>query len=253
MDKRNLNWVTWGFLLLGITVMGLMLSGSLRRSSHITLPPPGAGTSQATEEDPFADNVLTVVEITPETVQAAIESLYRPERYRRTVTVEQIWNGGSGIYEIYAAVSGNWTRTDRTFPNGPARHTITDGQNIYIWYDGEDAVYAAPSGNLPADTEQFMPTYEDILELPTEDILTADYRMLLNIRCIYVETAEREGHTMRFWVSVEKGLLIAAERLAGENTVYRMGAPSLDETEPTLEDFTLPDGTVLFRGLESTS
>ena len=78
MDKRNLNWITWGFLILGITVMGLMLSGSLRRSSHITLPPPGAGTSQATEEDPFADNVLTVVEITPETVQAAIESLYRP-------------------------------------------------------------------------------------------------------------------------------------------------------------------------------
>ncbi len=251
MDKRNLNWITLGFVLLGLAAMGLMISGSIRRSSHITLPTPGAGTSQAATENPFANNALTVVEITPETVQAAIESLYRPERYRRTVTVEQIWNGGSGIYEIEAVVSGNWTRTSRTYPNGPARNTITDGQNIYIWYDGDDNVYAAPAGKLPSDTEQFMPTYEDILQLPPEDILTADYRTLLNIRCIYVETAEQEGYTMRFWVSVETGLLIAAERLQGEETVYRMGAPTLDDAEPTLNDFTLPDGTVLFRGLES--
>ena len=240
-----MNRVTWGFLILGLLVMGVMLSGSLRHRSHITLPPPGSELEPSSENDPFANNVLTVVEVTPETVQAVIGSLYRPERYRRTVTVEQVWNGGSGIYEVSAAVSGNWTRTDRTLPNGPARHTITDGQNTYIWYDGETEVYSAPTGDMSADTEQFMPTYEDILELPVEDILTADYRTLLNIRCIYVETAEREGYTLRYWVSVETGLLIAAERLAGEDTVYRMGSPSLDEAEPALADFTLPDGTVL--------
>lgn len=251
MDKRNLNWATWGFLVLGILVMVLMLSKSLRRSTHITLPPPGAELEQSAEGGPFANNVLTVVEITPETVQAAIGSLYRPERYRRTVTVEQIWDSGSGIYEISVAVSGNWTRTDRNFPNGPSRHTITDGQNAYIWYDGGEKVYSAPAGDISADTEQFMPSYEDILELPMEDILTADYRTLLNIPCIYVETAERNGYTLRYWVSVETGLLIAAERLAGEEAVYRMGAPSLDETEPSLEDFTLPDGAVLFRGMDA--
>ena len=251
MDKQKLNWVTWGFFILGIVVMGVMLSGSLRRSSHITLPPPGAELEESASNNPPADNMLMVVEITPQPGPAAISSLHRPERYRRTVTVEQIWDGGSGIYETSVTVSGNWTRTDRTLPNGQTRHTITDGQGTYIWYNEEDRVYFAPTGSISADAEQFMPTYEDILGLPTEKILTADYRTLLNIHCIYVEAAEQEGSTLRYWVSVETGLLIAAERLIGEETVYRMGAPTLEEAEPAMEDFTLPDGTMVFHNTDT--
>ena len=44
---------------------------------------------------------------------------------------------------------------------------------------------------------------------------------------------------------METGLLVAAEKLTGEETVYRMAALSVDLTEPTAEEFTLPDGTSL--------
>ena len=39
MDKRKLNWITWAVLAVAIAAAALMLSGSLNRTAHITLPP----------------------------------------------------------------------------------------------------------------------------------------------------------------------------------------------------------------------
>ncbi|MDE6456339.1 MAG: hypothetical protein K2L38_10655, partial [Dysosmobacter sp.] len=92
MDKRKLNWITWTVLAAAAALVALMLGGSLSRTAHITLPPseppmdPAAG-------DSAAGAALTVVEITPETVQAAIASLSRPENYGRSVTIEYFWSG----------------------------------------------------------------------------------------------------------------------------------------------------------------
>ena len=44
---------------------------------------------------------------------------------------------------------------------------------------------------------------------------------------------------------METGLLVAAEKLAEEETVYRMSALTVDETAPGDDVFTLPDGTVV--------
>ncbi|MCI8398255.1 MAG: hypothetical protein HFF90_02505 [Oscillibacter sp.] len=244
--RWKLDWVTWGFVVLVVLVVGLMMSGSLRRSSHITLPPPDESQGQAPEDNPSAVRGPTVIEVTPGTVQAAIGSLARPEAYRRTVKVEQLWTGGSGIYETAVTTAGPWTRTDRTIGSGHVRHTITGEDRTYIWYDGDSAVYEGPAGGISADAEQSIPTYEDILELPTEHIVTADYRTLSGLNCIYVETAEDRGYVLRYWVNVDTGLLVAAEKLLNGNTVYRMGAPSLELIEePSESDFALPDGRVL--------
>ncbi|MEI3363031.1 MAG: hypothetical protein V8R75_11015 [Oscillospiraceae bacterium] len=40
---------------------------------------------------------MAVVEVSPSTVQAAVKTLARPEAYRRTVTVEQLWSGGTAL------------------------------------------------------------------------------------------------------------------------------------------------------------
>lgn len=246
MDKRNLNWITWGFIVLTVLAAFLMLSGTLHRTSHITLPAPGDSQGQTAEDPDTNNDMLTVVEVLPETVQAAIETLSRPENYRRTITIEQFWNGGSGTYEITVTVSGPWTRTDRTMPDGRVRHTITGEGTAYVWYNNEETVYTAPAGEITADNEQSIPTYEDILELPVEEIAAADYRAASGLNCIYVETAQSaEGYTLRYWVSVDTGLLVAAEKLLDGSPVYRMGAPAVDQTETAAADFTLPDGTVL--------
>lgn len=247
MDKRKLNWITGMVLAAALVLAALMLGGSLTHTAHITLPPsdlprdPDAGDS--------GDGAsLTVVEITPETVQSAIASLSRPENYGRSVTIEYFWPGGSGKQELYTIVRGPWTRVDRGLPDGDTRISVTDGQMTYIWYGYEEdaKVCAAPAGSISADDEQSIPTYEDILDLPAEDIVQADYRALEELSCIYVETAaDSGGYSLRYWVSVENGLLVQAEKLLGDEAVYRMTSLYVDETRYDASRFTLPDGTVL--------
>ena len=242
--KRTQKLVTWGIVILVILVGLLMLVSNLRRSSRVVLP----DTSAAAEDPelPSGENGLTVVEVTPETVQAAVATLHRPETYSRSVTVEYLWSGGSKTAEMTVSVSGPWSRTDRTLPDGQVRHTVTDGETTYIWYNDENEFFSGPAGNVTPDMEQAIPTYEDVLSLPVEEIAQADYRMVSDVRCIYVETAEDDwGYTQRYWVSVDTGLLVVAERLQEGETVYRMASLTADQSVPDAGTFTLPDGTVL--------
>lgn len=244
MEKRKLKWLTWGVVIFMVLAVGLMLSGTLRRTTHITLPEAEPSTEQNSEGPSSIDGALTVIEVTPSTVQAAIATLARPESYRRTVTIEQLWNSGAGSYEVTVTVNGVWTRTDRTMPDGRARHTITGPETVYVWYNNEEAVYSGPVGAISADVEQSIPTYEDILELPVEQITAADYRTISDVYCIYVETTEdTAGYVLRYWVSVDTGLLVAAEKLEGNSTVYRMAALTADQTVETESSFQLPDGS----------
>ena len=82
------------------------------------------------------------------------------------------------------------------------------------------------------------------MELPPEQISTADYRTISGVDCIYVETVEDDGgYVLRYWVSVDTGLLTMAEKLECGTTVYRMAALSVDQTSVTEDSFRLPDGT----------
>ena len=246
MDKQKLNWITWAVLALAVAVLALMLGSSLNRTAHITLPSSDPPRDASAGDGGDGSGALTVVEITTETVQFAIASLSRPESYVRNVSVEYFWEGGSGKHELTAAVRGPWTRTDRSLPDGRTRVSLTDGEITYIWYGGGAQVYTAPAGDISADDEQSIPTYEDILDLPTEDISAADYRPLDALTCIYVETAADEaGYSTKYWVSVENGLLVQAERLLGEEAVYRMTSLYVEQVEADASRFTLPDGTVL--------
>lgn len=245
MDKRTQTIVTWGIVLLTAGIVALMLAGNLRRSSRVTLPDTSVAADDSAEL-PAEGSALTVVEVTPKTVQAAVATLSRPERYSRSVTVEYLWSGGSSTVELTTAVFDGWTRVERTLPDGQLRHTVTNGERTYIWYNDETTLYSGPAGEISADAEQTIPTYEDVLALPTEAITQADYRTVSDVRCIYVETAEDEwGYVQRYWVSVDTGLLVVAERLQDGETVYRMAALTVDQSALSAESFTLPDGTVL--------
>lgn len=237
MDKRRLTWITWAVLGAAIVIAALMLGQNLSRTAHITLPSSDPPRESAAEGG-AGPGGPAVVEITPETAQSAIASLSRPESYGRSVTVEYFWNGGGGRHELYTAVRDGWTRTDRALPDGRTRTSATNGEVTYIWYDGGEAV-CLPAGDISADTEQSIPTYEDLLALPPGEILAADYQALEGeVPCIYVETP-----AARWWVSVESGLLARAERLEGETVVYRMTSLRVDQTGA--DRFVLPDGTPL--------
>jgi hypothetical protein len=234
------------FAVLIVLVVMILLSNGLRRSSRIVLPDTVQSTEDSSEPDSGEEDAITLIAVTPETVQSAVESLHRPASYRRSITVERLWSSGSGTSKITASVSGGWTRTDTTPEGQQTRHTLTDGKTTYIWYGNHTSVYRCSAGDISADQEEGIPTYEDVLALPVNQIEKADYRNLAGVNCIYVETGEDEnGYVLRYWISVDTGLLAAAEWLKDGETIYRMGSPALDSAGPSTEDFTLPDGTVL--------
>lgn len=244
MKRRKLSRAAVGFAGLIALVVVLMLINSLRPSPEIELPSQEEEGMQS-EENSSGDG-LTVVEIRPDTVQAAVATLERPETYWRELVVQQFWDSGSGTMENTVTVSGGWTRVDQTLARDRVRHSVTDGRMTYIWYNSQRTVYEAQAGEISADMEQAIPTYEDVLDLPMEEISAANYQTLSNMNCIYVETAaDAYGYVLKYWVSVDSGLLVAAEKLLDGETVYRMWETSADLNPTIGSEFTLPDGTDL--------
>ena len=247
MKRRKWNRTAVGFVLLLVLFVVLLLGNSLRRTAHIVLPSADAAVTpdgELSEEQ----TALHLVEIRPDTVQSAIATLERPTLYRRTLTVQQFWSGGSGTQEETVTAAGGWTRVDRTLAAGQVRHIVTNGENTYLWYNRQTAVQTVPTNGITADMEQHSPTYEDVLELPTDQITQADYRTVNGVNCIYVETAADEaGYVLCYWVSVETGLLVAAEKQQNGETVYRLWQTEQDLEPEVDEDFVLPDGTDVLR------
>lgn len=245
MKKRRVSLAGLALALLVLLLVAFLLRLTLHRPREVVLPEEsdlseliGAGGSTGRES-------IRRVEVTPGTVQRAIESLERPVRYSRTVTIERYWSGGSGKTVATVRSADGWTRVDSVTGGGEPRHSITGEGRCWIWYGTDERVY---SGNamLTADEEQSIPTYEDVLLLPGDAIAVADYERLDSVNCIYVETAPDEaGYVERWWVSVENGLLVAAERLSGETVVYRMAGLDARLEETDEDAFTLPDGEVL--------
>ena len=220
----------------------LMFRHALRRTVHITLPAEEAGYPLSDGDG--AAGGLVRLEVTPETVQAAVAVMRRPSAYCRTISLTRYWSGGRGFSTAAVTVSEPWTRVDMTAADGTVRHSITNGAVSYIWYNDERRCARTPAGTITADDEQQIPTYEDLLSLPVERIAAADYRLLDELNCVYVETTEEEGYQERWWIGVETGLLAAAERLFNGQVFYRMEAAP-DNRRPATAAFTLPDGTVL--------
>ena len=134
--------------------------------------------------------------------------------------------------------------------NRDITYMLTDGKTTWIWYDSDRTAYSGPAGEITADEEQHIPTYEDVLDLKPNAIAAADYRVYSGQNCIYVETEpDPDGYVLRYWISVEgmdsMGLLVGAEQLKDGQTVYRMTAQTVEGSGPTTKNFTLPDGTVL--------
>lgn len=238
-----MTYFTMGFgVLLLVIVLMLLAWGGRRRSGSIVLPEVQADSSGV--EGTGAESRLNVVSITPETVRPAINTLPRPASYSRVQTVETFWSGGSGQSVSQVHVSGARTRLDTQLPDGSVRHTLVVGDAAGVWYDDETEWAVLRSPQLSAETAARMLSYETVRDLPVERIAQADYRSMEGVSCIYVETApDSLGYRDRYWISVESGLLHAAERLQGDQLIYRFTAAPVEATAPGEDLFSLPDGS----------
>jgi len=244
MDKRRASYI---LALLGVLILGVLLffaRGTMRRSGGITLP--NLDQVQTSGQQQTEEEHLELVEVRPDTVRQIVASMERPEAYTVAVEVETLWSGGSGTSDLTAYVRGGITRIDAPQLDGSIRHTLLDGENTYVWYDGETTFLTYPAGDMTADRELRIPTYEDLAALEGESITAADYRELKDLYCIYAEAEEDDLYTICYWIDVDSGLLVAAQRLCRGEPVYQMTVQALDtDTLPDAALFILPDGTEL--------
>lgn len=185
------------------------------------------------------------VEVTTQTVQGVVATLARPSSYFRTLTVETFWEGGSSTTQVQVWEDGGWSHSVQTLPSGAVRHDLTDGDTLYYWYDGAQQYQTAPADERSSDLAQHIPTYETVLELDVDEIVSAGYEARGDIPCILV-TVRREVVLQRFWVSVDSGLLISAETEEEGKVVYSMTAYSPVQAPcPSDAVFALPNGETL--------
>lgn len=246
MRKRQVSLFGVSFAVLIVLVIAFLLRLTMHRPPAVTLPETGDEQNAGDVVRESGGTAIRRVEVTPETVQRVIERIARPENYSRTVTLERFWTGGSGQTSASVSVMDGWTRVDAAENGGEERHVITGDGKSWIWYGSEERVFTGAAA-ISADEEQGIPTYEDVLRLNTAYIAAADYREFNGVNCIYVETApDAAGYSECWWVSVESGLLIAAERFEGEALVYRLTALEADLGGVDEQAFLLPDGELPF-------
>ena len=124
MDRRQTAYFTIGFGILLLVVVLLLAWGGRRESVGIVLPAAQADTGGM--EGNGGESRLNLVEITPETVKPAINTLSRPISYSRVQVVETSWSGGSG-QSVSRAWVCRWMRSPR-----PAIRTVT-GSTASMW------------------------------------------------------------------------------------------------------------------------
>lgn len=245
--KRTL----FAMLIAGIIVLAVFSSFAInlfhRDSYQISLP----DLFQNGDTDPLGNEIspgdqFVRVEITPKTVQSVIATLTRPQSYYREITIE-LWAGEeSSVTTAQVWVDGEWTRSDVTAPGGLVQHNLVGDGTRWLWYDNDREAISFPADQAVSDLVQRIPTYEDVLDLSEKDITDTGYEDYSGLNCVFVEVKQEELDSYeRYWISESSGLLVAAERVKGDQLLYRMTALSLESPAPLSSSFALPDGTVL--------
>ncbi len=247
MKKRRVSLLGVAFVTLILSVLAFLLRLTIHRPPKVVLPQTEGVQGGGDVIRDEGRNAIRRVEVKPETVQRVIERLERPANYSRTITIERFWTGGGAKTTAAVFVADGWTRVDLSEEGGETRHVITGNGQSWVWYGFGERVFHGAAAFTP-DEEQSVPTYEDILRISTDAIAAADYQAFDATNCIYVETApDAAGYVERYWVSVDSGLLVAAERMADDMLVYRMTGIEILIDSTDAQAFRLPDGELLFR------
>lgn len=214
---------------------------------QIKLPDLSGDTQSDPAGDPGnSDGQFIRIEVTPGTVQSVIATLDRPRSYYRELELE-LWADAenSAVTTAQVWVDGGWTRSAVTAPGGLTQHNLVGQEKHWMWYEGEETALVFPADETASDVVQRIPTYEDVLALPKRQITAAGYQAYAGTDCVFAEVEQEDLNSReRYWISVSDGLLVAAERVKGDQVVYRMTARTTVSPAPLDSSFALPDGTV---------
>ena len=247
MDPKNRLFIAIAVTVLIVGAMFTSFGRSLfvLNTPSVELPggaSSGGGSDVSSGSQSAADSYQTV-SITPETVQNVIaKTLIRSDSYYRELTIETFWAEGSSSVPVQVWVDGGWSHSRQALPSGVIRHDLVGDGTLYYWYEGSSQWLSVPADDYASDLSQHIPTYETVLEVDQEDILSAGYDLRGDTPCIYVEVTCGEGRLTRYWVGVDSGLLVCAEEEQDGQLTYRMTASNPSPC-PADASFVLPDGT----------
>jgi len=245
--KRQLIAIAVIFLIVGALFTSFGRSFFSLNTPPVELPAPGSVENSSVSPPSSGSDPYQTVAVTPSTVQSVIATLARSDSYYRELTVESLWNGGSSTTTVQVWTDEGWSHCRQVLPSGAVRHDLVGEGTLYYWYEGSQQYETAPADGASSDLAQRIPTYETVLELEPAAITGAGYELRSGLPCVYAEVTLDEGYQVeRYWVSVDSGLLVSAERELDGEMVYRMTAYSDVQIPcPASASFTLPDGTAL--------
>jgi len=253
--KRILAITVIGIAIIAAALSVILLTSYLyRESEEVPLPKTPVATDRPGGSGPEASDAIDRVEVNHDTIQDVVSSINRPDIYSRDVVIESCWEGGQAVYSIRASVVDGMTALHTVPQVGVEKSIIVSRDTLYIWYKGDSQPFVGGAGSSgdetrAADEWQMLITYEDILGLDKRDIIEAGYTEYEGDDCVFaVYLSPLLGHTRTYYVSIDLGLVIAAEEKDKTGAlIYNMkaGPCVIGEVDPGA--FVLPDGTDLLQ------
>lgn len=218
-----------------VVVIVVVLCLPTRTEHAISIPSP-----VTTGDD--ANSGIRRADVTKNTVQAVLKTLRRVEGYSRVYKVTTLWSGGESASTLSVWKTSGKMRISIS-RGGTVKNILIDGDSLSIWYDGSDSVFrttlSEAASASQADEFSRLITYEDILDIPLEDVLAGDYVEHAGQSCIHAKY-KSGNYVNQIYVSIHSGLLVSAEIDDGDTPVYKMESVSTDLTAPAENFFAAP-------------
>ncbi len=218
----------------------LIITYAQRANSHVvSLPSPAVESSGG-----FINDGVNRVEVNPETVKVVLGTLVRPESFSRSYTVKSVWVGGQSEETLSYWQSGKNIRLSIS-KNKTVRNILVRGSDLYVWYDGSSGVFESKLGEstVGEEVDRFsgLITYEDIMDIPQEDIIDAYYIEQSVKPCIYVEYKSGTlNYVSQLYIAIDTGLLVSASKYDGGKLIYSMESVSTELSTPSESVFDVP-------------
>lgn len=261
MNNNKITLIAIGGALLVVVFVlaSLFIAGKGGDTPAVLLPQdddPGTMSSNPSGQDGGQENNYPLVEVNAGNVKTVIETLSRPDSYYSRVEVCRYWSDGSSQTEAEIWRDGSRSRIVIISGEDDTKNIIITEEDIYIWYADDAYCYSAKTADLGslsglADDYLMIPTYEDILSIADEFLISAEYtehEEYDGIDCILVRTTnDLLGYETYYWISLESGLLIAADAYEYGELAYSMRQTQYAYISPDPGNFVLPDGTQVLR------
>ncbi|MEA4921271.1 MAG: hypothetical protein VB078_10190 [Clostridiaceae bacterium] len=201
------------------------------------------------DSDTYSSNLelLKGVDIGKDNIKRLIAAMHRPDKYHISVSSTVYHSEGQKTYAVDGYVDGSRSKTVIFGDSGKIeQNCILAGDSVYIWSQGSKTYYHGKAGSFTDDDYSYIPTYEKILQLEDENILSADFSLYNDVYCLFAETTDpATGYRNLYYISVENGLLVGAQSFDGDTLAYALSAEILEFPSDEASIFTLPDGTVI--------